>query len=155
MTTERISTRDAYGAALLALGEQIESLVVVDADVASSTRASAFAAKYPERYLNLGVSEQNMVLVAAGLALCDRTVYAASFASFLVGGAYEQIRDAIALPSLPVRLVGTHGGVTVGEDGATHQMLEDLALMRLLPDVAVLCPSDYASAIVQICNANS
>ena len=155
MTTERISTRDAYGAALLALGEHIESLVVVDADVASSTRAAAFAAKYPERYLNLGVSEQNMILVAAGLALCDRTVYAASFASFLVGRAYEQIRDAIALPSLPVRLIGTHGGVTVGEDGATHQMLEDLALMRLLPDVAVLCPSDYASAIVQICNANS
>ena len=80
MTTERISTRDAYGAALLALGEHIESLVVVDADVASSTRAAAFAAKYPERYLNLGVSEQNMILVAAGLALCDRTVYAASFA---------------------------------------------------------------------------
>lgn len=155
MTTERISTRDAYGTALLQLGERVESLVAVDADAASSTRASVFASRFPERYLNLGISEQNMVLVAAGLALCERTVFAASFASFLVGRAYEQIRDAIAIPSLPVRLVGTHGGVTVGEDGATHQMLEDIALMRLLPGMAVLCPSDHPSAVAQICAANA
>ena len=146
MTTERISTRDAYGTALLQLGERVESLVAVDADAASSTRASVFASRFPERYLNLGISEQNMVLVAAGLALCERTVFAASFASFLVGRAYEQIRDAIAIPSLPVRLVGTHGGVTVGEDGATHQMLEDIPLMRCMPGMVTIVPCDSVEA---------
>ncbi len=139
--------RDAYKDALLALADVHPDLFVLDADVGFSTRGVYFGHKHPDRYLNVGVAEQNMVLTAAGMALAGRRVFAAAFASFLVGRAYEQIRSAVALPRLPVHLVGSHAGITVGEDGATHQMLEDIALMRALPNMTLLVPSDYTSAL--------
>jgi len=141
------STRDAFGQALLELADIDEELVVVDGDVGSSTRVSRFAGRFPDRFFSVGMAEQDMILTAAGLALCGLNVYVSSFASFLVGRGYEQIRSAVAIPSLPVKIVGSHCGVTVGEDGASHQMLEDLALMRVFPNMTVLVPADYASAL--------
>ncbi|MDD3689954.1 MAG: transketolase, partial [Synergistaceae bacterium] len=141
------STRDAFGQALLELADIDEELVVVDGDVGSSTRVSRFAGRFPDRFFSVGMAEQDMILTAAGLALCGLNVYVSSFASFLVGRGYEQIRSAVAIPSLPVKIVGSHCGVTVGEDGASHQMLEELALMRVFPNMTVLVPADYASAL--------
>ena len=141
------SLREAYKDALLSLGESHPDLVVLDADVGSSTRGAHFGKRYPERYLNVGAAEQNLVLAAAGMALGGHRVFAAAYASFLVGRAWEQIRSSIAIPGVPVHLVGSHAGITVGEDGATHQMLEDIALMRALPDMTVLVPADYTSAL--------
>ena len=140
------SLREAYKDALLSLADVYPDLFVMDADVGSSTRGAWFGRQYPDRYLNVGAAEQNLVLAAAGMALAGHSVFAAAYSSFLVGRAYEQIRSAVALPRLPVHLVGSHAGLTVGEDGATHQMLEDLALMRVLPDMTLLVPSDYTSA---------
>jgi transketolase len=140
------SLRDAYRDALLSLMDSCPDLFVLDADVGSSTKGAAFGQRYPDRYLNLGVSEQNLVLTAAGMAAAGRCVYAGAYSAFLVGRAYEQIRSAVALPGLRVHLVGSHAGVTVGEDGAMYQMLEDVALMRALPNMALLVPSDYVSA---------
>ena len=146
--THERSLREAYGDVLLSLGPSCSDLFVLDADVGSSTRGAAFGIKYPERYLNLGAAEQNMILAAAGLALAGHRVYVSAYSAFLVGRAYEQIRSAIALQRLPVHLVGSHSGVTVGEDGATRQMLEDIALMRALPNITILVPSDYVSAYI-------
>ncbi len=147
MAVSERSTRDAFGQALLELAETDETLVVVDGDVGSSTRASRFAGRFPDRFYSVGMAEQDMILTAAGLALCGRNVFVSSFASFLVGRGYEQIRSAVAIPSLPVKIAGSHCGITVGEDGASHQMLEDLALMRVFPNMTVLVPADYASAL--------
>lgn len=134
--------RDAYGEALVELGREREDLVVVDAGVSDSTRTQLFKKSFPQRFFNVGIAEGNLVDVAAGLALAGLRVVASSFAVFLTGRAWESIRQSIAYPALPVTLVGTHAGVSVGEDGASAQMLEDLAIMRALPNMAVLSPAD-------------
>ena len=149
------STRDAYGQALIELAAVDPSVVAVDGDVGSATRAARFSALHPHRLFNVGMAEQDMILTAAGLALGGKNVYVSSYASFLVGRGYEQIRSAVAIPGLPVKIVGSHCGVTVGEDGASHQMLEDLALMRVFPDMTVLVPADYTSALALLKNAVS
>lgn len=140
------STRDAFGEALLELGARCEEVVVLDADLASSTRTGGFSKQFGERFFNLGVSEQDLVQAASGMALCGKTPFACSFAAFLVTRAYDQIRTSVAMPGLNVKLVGTHGGITVGEDGITHQMTEDIGLMRSLPNMNVLVAADAVAA---------
>jgi transketolase len=140
------STRDAFGEAMLVLGARRGDIVVLDADLASSTRTREFSRRFPERFFNVGISEQDLVQAAAGMALCGKVPFACSFAAFLVTRAYDQIRTAVAMPGLDVKLVGTHGGITVGEDGVTHQMTEDIGLMRSLPNMNVLVPADSEAA---------
>ncbi|MGC9371894.1 MAG: transketolase family protein [Thermovirgaceae bacterium] len=140
------STRDAFGEAMLVLGERRGDIVVLDADLASSTRTREFSKRFSGRFFNLGISEQDLVQAAAGMALCGKVPFACSFAAFLVTRAYDQIRTAVAMPGLDVKLVGTHGGITVGEDGVTHQMTEDIGLMRSLPNMNVLVPADSEAA---------
>jgi transketolase len=142
VTAQLRATRDAYGEALVELGGRRSDVVVLDAGVSDSTRSQRFQQVYPERFFNVGIAEANLVDVAAGLALGGYRVFASSFAVFLAGRAWEQIRQSIAYPGLPVTLVGTHAGLSVGEDGASAQMLEDLAIMRALPNVTVLSPAD-------------
>lgn len=137
----KISTRSAYGEALAEIGKD-ERIVVLDADLQCCTRTEKFAALYPERAFNVGIAEANMVGMAAGLATCGKTVFVNSFAMFTAGRAFEQIRNSLAYPRLNVKVVGTHAGVTVGKDGATHQCLEDLAAMRAIPGMMVLSPCD-------------
>lgn len=138
---DKISTRQAYGEALAELGAD-ERIVVLDADLQCCTRTDAFAARYPERARNVGIAEANMVSMAAGLATCGKMVFVNSFAMFTAGRAFEQIRNSLAYPHLNVKVIGTHAGVTVGKDGATHQCLEDLAAMRSIPGMVVLSPCD-------------
>lgn len=152
IATER-RPRDAYGQALIAAVASGKPIVAVDGDSASATRASLFAAEHPDLCINVGISEQDMILTAAGLALGGRNVYVSSYGSFLVGRGYEQIRSMVAIPGLPVKIVGSHCGVSAGEDGASYQMLEDLALMRPLPNMTVLVPADYASALALLTGA--
>ncbi len=135
--------RDAYGEVLVEMGEKYSDIVVLDADLSGSTRTARFGAKFPERFFNLGVSEQDMMSTAAGLALGGKRPVVSTFSIFATGRAWEQIRQSIAYANANVKIVATHGGVTVGEDGATHQMLEDFALMRVLPNMRVFCPTDY------------
>ncbi len=135
--------RDAYGEVLVEMGEKHPDIVVLDADLSGSTRTARFGAKFPERFFNLGVSEQDMMSTAAGLALGGKRPVVSTFSIFATGRAWEQIRQSIAYANANVKIVATHGGVTVGEDGATHQMLEDFALMRVLPNMKVFCPADY------------
>ncbi len=142
------SPRDAYGPALLELGRLHPELVVLDGDK-NPQGTAPFAEAFPDRYFRSGVSEQGLVLTAAGLAIEGRTVFVGSFASHLVGRAYDQIRTAVAIPNLPVHLVATRGGITAG-DGASGQMIEDFALMRALPQMAILAPADYGSAFAMI-----
>lgn len=139
---EKIATRVAYGKALVEFGAQYPNLVALDADLSGSTQSAMFAKAFPDRFFNLGIAEQNMMGVAAGLATCGKQVFASSFASFATGRCYDQIRSSIAFPKLNVKVVGSHGGLSVGEDGATHQCCEDIALMRVLPNMTVLCPAD-------------
>lgn len=139
---DKIATRVAYGKALVEFGEQYPNLVVLDADLSGSTQSAMFAKVFPDRFFNLGIAEQNMMGVAAGLAANGKQVFASSFAAFATGRCYDQIRTSIALPKLNVKVVGSHGGLSVGEDGATHQCCEDLALMRVLPNMTVVCPAD-------------
>ena len=139
-----ISTRQAYGEALALFGEENKNIVVLDADLSGATKTSIFAKKFPERFFDMGIAEQDMIGTAAGLAACSKIPYASSFAMFATGRTYDQIRSSICYPKLNVKICGTHAGVTVGEDGATHQMLEDLSLMRGLPNMTVLCTSDDA-----------
>lgn len=153
MAAPERSTRDAYGQALLDLAAMDETIAVVDGDAGSATRAARFASEYPDKFFNVGMAEQDMILTAAGLALGGRNVFVSSYASFLVGRGYEQIRSVVAIPGLPVKIVGSHCGVTVGEDGASHQMLEDIALMRVFPNMTVLVPADYVSALALLKNA--
>ncbi|MDD2628076.1 MAG: transketolase family protein [Clostridia bacterium] len=136
------STRKAYGETLIALGEEDNDIVVLDADLASATQTNMFKSKFPERHINVGIAEQDLVGTASGLALMGKKVYASTFAVFLAGRAYEQIRNTVAYNNLPVKLCATHAGLTVGEDGASHQMLEDIALMRVIPNMIVLSPAD-------------
>lgn len=138
----KIATRQAYGEALAKLGEENEKIVVFDADLSSATYTKLFAKKFPNRFFNMGIAEQNMVGTAAGMATCGKIPYVSTFAMFSAGRAYEQIRNSICHPMLNVKICASHSGVTVGKDGATHQMLEDIALMRCLPNMTVLCTAD-------------
>ena len=138
----KIATRESYGRALEKLGENNENVVVLDADLSSATKTEYFAKKFPDRFIEVGIAEQNMIGIAAGLSTFGKIPYASTFAMFAAGRAYEQIRNSIAYPKLNVKICATHAGITVGEDGATHQMLEDLSLMRGLPNMTVMCTSD-------------
>ncbi|ADG12856.1 Transketolase central region [Methanocaldococcus infernus ME] len=135
--------RKGYGETLVELGEKYKNLVVLDADLSSSTQTAMFAKKFPDRFFNAGVAEQNMIGMAAGLATTGKIVFASSFAMFASGRAWEIIRNLIAYPKLNVKVVATHAGITVGEDGASHQMCEDIAIMRAIPNMRVIAPSDY------------
>ena len=138
----KIATRAAYGEALVELAEQYPELVVFDADLSNATMTKGFAAKYPERFFDMGIAECNMVGVAAGMATCGYKPFVNTFAMFAAGRAWEQVRNTVCYPHLNVKVVGSHGGLSVGEDGATHQCTEDLALMRVIPGMKVLCPCD-------------
>ena len=138
----KIATRQSYGEELAKLGEENENIVVLDADLSSATKTSIFAEKFPDRFINVGIAEQNLMGIAAGLSTFGKIPYASTFAVFAAGRAYEQIRNSIAYPNLNVKICATHAGITVGEDGATHQMLEDLSLMRGLPNMTVISASD-------------
>lgn len=137
-----IATRESYGQELVTLGRKHKEIVVLDADVAKATRTILFKEKYPRRFFDMGISEQDMMGTAAGLALAGKVPFVSTFAIFATGRAYEQIRNAIAYPHLNVKIVATHAGITVGEDGASHQSIEDLALMRVLPGMTIFSPCD-------------
>lgn len=139
---EVIATRAAYGKALVDLGANDPALLVLDADLSSATMTNGFAKAFPERFLNIGIAEANMAGIAAGLAACGKKPFINSFAMFSAGRAWEQVRNSICYPQLNVKVVGSHGGLSVGEDGATHQCIEDFALMRAIPGMMVLCPCD-------------
>ena len=139
---EKIATRAAYGKALEELAAQEPNLVVLDADLSGSTMTKGFGAEHPDRFFDMGIAEANMVGVAAGLATCGKKPFVNSFAMFAAGRAWEQVRNSVAYPGLNVKVVGSHGGLSVGEDGATHQCIEDLAIMRAIPNMPVLCPCD-------------
>ena len=138
----KIATRAAYGEALVELAEQYPELVVFDADLSNATMTKGFAAKYPERFFDMGIAECNMTGVAAGMSTCGFKPFTNTFAIFASGRAWEQVRNSVAYPGLNVKVVGSHGGLSVGEDGATHQCIEDLAIMRAIPNMTVLCPCD-------------
>ena len=135
-------TRQSYGEALVELGKENEKVVVLDADLATATKTIEFAKEYPDRFFDIGIAEADMIGTAAGMATCGKIPYASTFAVFAAGRTYDQIRSSVCYPNLNVKICATHAGVTVGEDGATHQMLEDLSLMRTLPNMKVFCPSD-------------
>ena len=143
---ERIATRASYGKALVELGAENPDIVVLDADLSGSTQTKKFADVYPDRFFNAGIAEANMMGMAAGLAASGKTVFASSFAMFASGRAYEIIRNSIAYTGANVKICATHAGVTVGEDGASHQCVEDLSLMRTIPGMTVLNPADDVSA---------
>ena len=138
----KIATRESFGKALVELGKENKDVVVLTADLAGATKTSLFEKEFPDRFINVGIAEQNMIGISAGLATTGKIPFASTFAMFAAGRAYDQIRNSVAYPKLNVKICGTHAGVTVGEDGATHQMLEDLSLMRSIPNMTVLCTSD-------------
>lgn len=142
----KIATRASFGKALKELGDENENVVVLDADLSGATKTNSFAKAHPDRFFDMGIAESNMVGVASGMATCGKIPYCASFAVFVTGRAYDQLRASIAYPNLNVKVVGTHYGLTVGEDGATHQMLEDISLIRGLPNFTILSPSDDVSS---------
>lgn len=142
MKEEKIATRESYGKTLIELGKENERIVVLDADLAGATKTNLFAKEYPNRFFDIGIAEANMLGIAAGLATCGKVAYASTFAMFAAGRGYDQIRNSICYPKLNVKICATHAGITVGEDGATHQMLEDFSLMRTLPNMTVISPSD-------------
>ncbi|NMB34134.1 MAG: transketolase family protein [Clostridium sp.] len=142
---KEIATRDAYGKALVEIGSD-ERIVVMDADLSGSTRTALFGESYPERFYNMGIAEANMMSVAAGIASCGKVVFASTFAMFASGRAFEQIRNSICYPRLDVKIGATHSGITVGEDGASHQTVEDIALMRVIPHMTVISPADAVEA---------
>lgn len=139
---KKIATRQSFGEALVELGKENQQIVVLSADLAAATKTDLFAKEFPERFMNVGIAEANMMGIAAGLSTFEKIPFASTFAMFAAGRGYEQIRNSIAYPNLNVKICATHAGVTVGEDGATHQMLEDLSLMRTIPNMLVMCPSD-------------
>ncbi len=141
-----IATRESYGKTLAELGAENPNIVVLDADLAGSTKTAMFGKVFPERHINCGIAEGNMMSVAAGLAASGKTVFASSFAMFASGRAYEQIRNSIGYPHLNVKIGASHAGISVGEDGATHQCNEDFAIMRSIPGMVVICPSDDVEA---------
>jgi transketolase len=146
MKMAKIATREAYGQALAELGEEIREIVVLDADLSKSTKTSVFAKKFPDRFFNIGIAEQNLMGTAAGFATCGKIPFASTFAIFAAGRAFEQIRNSICYPNLNVKIAATHAGITVGEDGATHQSVEDMALMRAIPHMVVINPADAEEA---------
>ena len=143
---DKKATREGYGDGLVALAEIRPDLVVLDADLAAATKTSIFNKAYPDRHFECGIAEQNMMGVAAGIASTGKLVFASSFAMFATGRAYEIVRNSIGYPGLNVKIGGTHGGISVGEDGATHQCNEDIALMRTIPGMTVINPADYIEA---------
>lgn len=142
MNSDKIATRKAFGEALALAGEKYKNIVALDADLSTSVMTHIFARKFPDRHFNMGISEQDMVDTAAGLALAGKLPIACSFSIFLTGMAWQQIRNGVCYPNLNVKFFGSHGGIQVGEDGATHQALEDFAIMRVIPNMKVFCPAD-------------
>ncbi|HAD20399.1 MAG TPA: transketolase [Lachnospiraceae bacterium] len=143
---KKIATRESYGNALAELGKEHEEIVVLDADLAGSTKTAVFQKAFPDRFFDVGIAEANMTGIAAGLAAAGKVPFISSFAMFASGRAYEQIRNSIGYPHLNVKICATHAGISVGEDGATHQCLEDLALMRVIPGMVVINPADDVEA---------
>lgn len=143
---KKIATRDSYGNALAELGKEHENLVVLDADLAAATKTGVFKKAYPERFIDCGIAEANMTGVAAGLSTCGKVPFISSFAMFVAGRAFEQVRNSIGYPHLNVKIGTTHAGITVGEDGATHQCNEDIALMRTIPGMVIINPADDVEA---------
>ena len=143
---KKIATRDSYGNALVELGQEHEDLIVLDADLAAATKTGTFRKAFPERHWDIGIAEANMTGIAAGLSTCGKVPFISSFAMFAAGRAYEQVRNAIGYPKLNVKIGATHAGISVGEDGASHQCLEDIALMREIPGMIVINPSDDIEA---------
>lgn len=139
---DKQATREAYGKALLTLGAENPDVVVLDADLSKSTKTADFGKKYPERFFNMGIAESNLIGTAAGLAAAGKIPFASTFAIFAVGRAFEQIRNSVAYPKLNVKIAATHAGITVGEDGGSHQAVEDVAIMRAVPNMTVLVPAD-------------
>ena len=146
---EKKATREAYGAALKEFGAD-KNIVVLDADLSKSTKTDVFKKEYPERFINMGIAEGNMMSVAAGLATCGKTVFASSFAMFAAGRAFEQVRNSIGYPKLNVKIGATHAGISVGEDGATHQCLEDIGIMRTIPNKVIINPADANEAVLAV-----
>ena len=143
---KKVATRDSYGAALAALGAECSDLVVLDADLAGATKTGVFKKAFPNRHFDFGIAEGNMMTAAAGMAAAGLVPFASSFAMFAAGRAYEQVRNSIGYPNLNVKIGATHGGISVGEDGASHQCCEDFALMRSIPGMTVICPADDIEA---------
>ena len=143
---KKLATREGYGRALLTLGEKYSDVVVLDADLAGATKTGVFAKAYPDRHFNCGIAEGNMMCVAAGLATTGLVPFASSFAMFAAGRAFEQVRNSIGYPHLNVKIGATHGGISVGEDGASHQCCEDFALRRSIPGMTIICPADAEEA---------
>ena len=143
---KKIATRDSYGNALVELGQQHDNLVVLDADLAAATKTGVFRKAFPDRHFNCGIAECNMIAAAAGMASMGLVPFASTFEMFAAGRAFEQVRNSIGYPNLNVKIGATHGGISVGEDGASHQCCEDFALMRSIPGMVVLCPSDDVEA---------
>jgi len=144
---EKIATRKSFGEALVKLGAKYKNVVVLDADLSSSLQTGAFAKEFPNRHFNMGIAEQNMVATAAGMAVRGKLPFACSFSVFSTGRAWEIVRNAVCYPNLNVKVTGSHAGVMTGEDGASHQALEDLAIMRVLPNMKVVCPADHFEAL--------
>ena len=153
--SEKIATREAYGKALVELGEQNKNVVVLDADLAGATMTKFFKAAHPDRFFDCGIAEANMMNIGAGLSTMGLIPFCSTFAMFGAGRAYEQIRNSIAYPKFNVKICCSHAGVSVGEDGGSHQCIEDLALMRAIPNMTVIMPADYNSArkLVPFCSA--
>ncbi len=149
MEVKKTATREAYGLALAEFGEKYD-IVVLDADLSKSTKTETFLKKFPERFFNTGIAEGNMMSTAAGIATCGKTVFASSFAMFAAGRAFEQIRNSICYPNLNVKIGATHAGISVGEDGATHQCLEDIGIMRTIPNMVIINPADKTEAILAV-----
>ena len=147
---DMIATRDAYGKALVEFGTENEDIVVLDADLAAATKTCIFAKAYPDRFFDCGIAENNMMGVAAGLALSGKIPFASTFAMFAAGRSFDQVRNSIGYPHANVKIGATHGGITVGEDGATHQCLEDYALMRTIPGMTVMSPADAVEARLMV-----
>ncbi len=143
------ATRESYGIALAEFGEKYD-IIVLDADLSKSTKTDTFKKKFPDRFFNTGIAEANMMSTAAGLATCGKVVFASSFAMFAAGRAFEQIRNSICYPNLNVKIGATHAGISVGEDGATHQCLEDIGIMRTIPNMVIINPADHAEAVLAV-----
>lgn len=154
MAGEKKATRDAYGEALVKLGHENPNIVVLDADLSKSTKTAEFAKVFPNRFFQMGIAEQDMMATAAGLATTGKTAFASTFAIFATGRAYEQVRNSVAYPRLNVKVAATHAGVTVGEDGGSHQAIEDIALMRVIPGMTVIVPCDGPEATQAVFEAS-
>jgi len=145
MSDKKIATRESYGKALAQYGKEFD-IVVLDADLSKSTKTETFKKEFPDRFINMGIAEQNMMSTAAGIASCGKIVFASSFAMFAAGRAFDQIRNSICYPNLNVKIGATHAGISVGEDGATHQCIEDIGIMRTIPNMVVINPADDVEA---------